>query len=86
MRGSVGTSCGTIIHRRQKPIASNCKQCIHYRKIDDLEYCMGSGDVIMVRKESCLYYSGPYIKSRKQKSGNRYKHQRNKSVGNAAKQ
>lgn len=66
-KGSVGTNCSTIIHRRQKPVPCKCSACRNLRIVDGQKICMATGDYLLRTKTSCLYYSGPYIHRKKPK-------------------
>ena len=88
-KGSIGVGCGTIIYRRQKPVNCNCSKCSNYRIVDDIAYCMSTGDVVIKPVKTCLYYNGPYIyikknsKYNKKKKPNNYKKKKiNKSKKN----
>lgn len=64
--GRIGVNTGTIINvryrKKRKSRPCDCKKCKFGRVIDGTVYCTISGDVD-VKKRSCKYYSGPYIKS-----------------------
>lgn len=83
-KGSVGTNCGTIIYRRQKPVPCSCPKCSHYRVVDGVKYCMSSGDVLQRCKTTCLHYCGPFIyrkkPKRKYKSKGKPGHSKHKQI------
>lgn len=68
MKGSIGTSTGTIIHtRNKKPKPCNCKLCKHGRIMNGKVYCMMSGSTGKVNPKTCKYYFGPYIQWKDEK-------------------
>lgn len=66
-KGSIGANCSTIIHRRQKSVLCSCPKCSHYMVVDEVKYCMMSGDILQRCKTTCLCYSGPFIYRKKPK-------------------
>ena len=68
--GKIGTSTGTLINvryrRNKKSRPCNCKKCSHSRVVDDIVYCMLSGNVD-VKKHRCRFYEGPFIKEPKKR-------------------
>ena len=66
--GKVGVNTGTIINvryrRNKKPRPCDCSKCKSARVVDGVIYCLLSGD-INVKKRTCKFYSGPYIKAPK---------------------
>lgn len=64
--GKVGVNTGTIINvryrRNKKPRPCDCSKCKSARVVDGVIYCMLSGD-IGVKKRTCKFYSGPFIKA-----------------------
>lgn len=74
--GKIGTNTGTIINvryrRSKKSRPCNCKKCSHGRVVDDIVYCMLSGNVD-VKKHRCRFYAGPFIKEQKKREATKRK-------------
>lgn len=61
-RGTVGTSCGTVmVLSKKEPRPADCKQCRNGSCMDGKIYCNITGSLKPVNKKVCRYYQGSYI-------------------------